>query len=109
MTTFDEREQGYEAKFARDEELRFKAKARRDKALGTWVDAQLGLSGEAAGEYVKQALKEDFAHPGDTALVAKVLEDLKAKGVAIEERTVKKKLIELMANAVAQIEAGAGK
>ena len=71
MTTFDEREHGYEAKFARDEELRFKAKARRDKALGLWVAPQLGLSGEAAGEYVKQALKEDFAHPGDAALIAK--------------------------------------
>jgi hypothetical protein len=109
MTTFDEREQGYEAKFARDEELRFKAKARRDKAFGAWVAEQLGLTGDAAAEYAGQVLKGDFAHPGDTALVAKVLEDLKAKGVAIEERTVKKKLIELMANAVAQIEAGAGK
>jgi hypothetical protein len=106
MTTFDEREHGYEAKFARDEELRFKAKARRDKALGTWVAAQLGLSGEAAGDYVKLALKEDFAHPGDAALIAKVLEDFKAKGVAMDERTLKKKLIELMANAVAEVEAG---
>ncbi len=67
---------------------------------------QLGLSGEAAGEYVKQALKEDFAHPGDAALIAKVLEDFKAKGVAMDERTLKKKLIELMANAVAEVEAG---
>ncbi len=106
MTTFDEREQGYEAKFARDEELRFKAKARRDKALGAWVAAQLGLTGTAADEYVKQALKEDFAHPGDTALIAKMLEDFKAKGAAMDERTLKRKLIELMAQAVAEIEAG---
>ncbi len=106
MTTFDEREQGYEAKFARDEELRFKAKARRDKALGAWVAAQLGLTGTAAEDYTKQALKEDFAHPGDAALMAKVLEDFKAKGVAIDERTLKRKLIELMAQAVAEVEAG---
>jgi hypothetical protein len=106
MTTFDEREHGYEAKFARDEELRFKAKARRDKAMGVWVAAQLGLTGEAAGDYAKQMIKEDFQHPGDGALVAKVLEDFKAKDIATDERTVKKKLIELMANAVAEIEAG---
>ncbi|MGO9483171.1 MAG: DUF1476 domain-containing protein [Rhodomicrobium sp.] len=106
MTTFDEREQGYEAKFARDEELRFKAKARRDKALGAWVAAQLGLTGTAAEDYTKQALKEDFAHPGDAALMAKVLEDFKAKGVAMDERTLKRKLIELMAQAVAEVEAG---
>ncbi len=106
MTTFDERENAYEAKFARDEELRFKAKARRDKALGTWVAAQLGLSAPEAADYVKQALKADFAQPGDAALVAKVLEDFKAKGVSMDERTLKKKLIELMANAVAEVEAG---
>jgi hypothetical protein len=106
MTTFDEREHGYEAKFARDEELRFKAKARRDKAFGAWVASQLGLGGDAASDYAKQALKEDFQHPSDTAFIAKVLEDFKAKGIAMEERTLKKKLIELMANAVAEIEAG---
>jgi hypothetical protein len=106
MTTFDEREQGYEAKFARDEELRFKAKARRDKALGAWVAAQFGLTGDAATEYAKQLVKGDFQHPGDTALIAKVLEDFKAKGKATDERALKKKLIELMANAVAEIEAG---
>ncbi len=106
MTTFDEREHGYEAKFARDEELRFKAKARRDKALGAWVAAQFGLTGEAADDYAKQTLRADFQHPGDGDLIAKVLEDFKAKGIAMDERTVKKKLIELMANAVAEIEAG---
>jgi hypothetical protein len=106
MTTFDEREHGYEAKFARDEELRFKAKARRDKAFGAWVAAQLGLTGEVADEYAKQTLRDDFQHPGDTAFIAKVLEDFKAKGIAMDERMLKKKLIELMANAVAEIEAG---
>jgi hypothetical protein len=106
MTTFDEREQGYEAKFARDEELRFKAKARRDKAFGAWVAGQLGLTGDEAAEYAKQTLKGDFQHPGDATLVAKVLEDCKAKSVAMDERTLKKKLIELMANAVAEIESG---
>jgi len=106
MTTFDEREHGYEAKFARDEELRFRAKARRDKALGAWVAALLGLTGQAADDYAKSTLNEDFAHPGDAALMAKILGDFKAKGVAMDERTLKRKLIELMAQAVAEIEGG---
>jgi hypothetical protein len=106
MTTFDERENAYEAKFARDEELRFKAKARRDKAFGAWVAVQLGLTGAAADDYAKQALHEHFKHPGDAALIAKVLEDVKAKGASVDERALKRKLIELMAQAVAEIEAG---
>ena len=106
MTTFDERENAYELKFARDEELRFKAKSRRDKALGAWAAAQLGLSGAAAEDYAKELLRADVTHPGDTGLLAKVLGDFHAKGVAVDERTLKKKLIELMAQAVSEIEAG---
>jgi len=107
MTTFDERENAYEAKFARDEELRFKAKARRDKAVGLWAAAQLGLVGAAAEDYAKDVLRADFKHPsGDADLIAKVLGDLKAKGIAMDERTLKKKLVELMAHAVAEIEGG---
>jgi hypothetical protein len=106
MTTFDEREHAYEAKFARDEELRFKAKARRDKALGLWAAAQLGLSGPAAEDYAKEVLRSDFNHPGDSSLVEKVLGDFKTKGVALDELALKKKLVELMAQAVADIEGG---
>jgi len=106
MTTFDERENAYEAKFARDEELRFKAKARRDKALGAWLAAELGLTGTAAEDYAKEVLHSDFQHAGDADLIAKVLGDLHAKGIAMDERALKKKLIQLMAQAVAEIEAG---
>jgi hypothetical protein len=106
MTTFDEREKGYEAKFARDEELRFKAESRRDKSLAVWVAAQLGITGPAVDEYAKEVVRSNFQRPGDGDLIEKVLADFKAKDVAMEERTLKKKLIELMANAVAEIEAG---
>lgn len=107
MTTFDERENAYEAKFARDEELRFKSKARRDKALGAWVAAQLGLSGTAADDYANNILRSDFKHPDDTNLiVAKVLADFQAKAMTMDERTLRKKLVEFMAHAVAEIEAG---
>ena len=106
MTTFDEREHAYEAKFAHDEELRFKAKARRDRALGEWVAAQLGLSGAEAGDYAKEVLRLDFNQPGDSNLIAKVLADFRAKGVALDEPALKKKLVELMAQAVTDMEAG---
>ena len=105
MTTFDERENGYEAKFARDEELRFKAKARGTKP-GSMGCGPARAYGQAADDYAKEVLKEDFQHPGDAELIAKVLEDFKAKGVAMDERTLETKLIELMAQAVAEIEGG---
>lgn len=106
MTTFDEREHAYEEKFARDEELRFKAKSRRDRAFGAWVASQLGLSEVAASDYAREILRADFQRPGDAALIEKVLADFKAKGIPMEERTLKKKLIELMAQAVTDIEGG---
>jgi hypothetical protein len=106
MTTFDEREHAYEAKFAHDEELRFKAKARRDRRFGAWVAGQLGLTGAAAEDYGKQVVRADLAHPGDSAIIEAVLADLKAKGMAVTERSLKTKLVDLMEEAVAEIEAG---
>src|SRR6476660_1054893 len=60
MTTFDKREEGFEKKFAHDEELRFKAEARRNKTLGLWVAEQLGLSGAAAADYARTVVAADF-------------------------------------------------
>ena len=105
MTTFDEREHAYEAKFAHNEELRFKAKARRDRRFGAWVAAQLGMSGAAAEDYAKNVVRSDLAHPGDSAIIEKALVDLKAKGMATDERKLKSKLIELMGEALAELEA----
>jgi hypothetical protein len=106
MTTFDEREHAYEAKFAHDAELRFRAKARRDKAIGVWAAAQLGLSGTAAEDYAKEILRSDLNQPDDASLVHKLLGDFRAKGVALEEPALKKKLVELLLQAAADIEAG---
>jgi hypothetical protein len=106
MTTFDEREMAYEAKFAHDEELRFKAKARRDKMLGSWAAAQLELSGAAAEDYAKDVVRADFKVPGDAGVIEKILGDFKAKWIHIDEPALKKKVIELMAKAVAEVEAG---
>jgi hypothetical protein len=105
MNTFDERKRSYEAKFARDEELRFKATARRNRMLGFWAAEQLGMSGEEAEDYAKSVVRADFAEPGDADVVAKVVGDLKAKGVPADKGSVEAKMIELMSRAVAEIEA----
>lgn len=104
MTTFDKREEGFEKKFAVDEELKFKADARRNRLLGMWVAGKLGLSGDDASAYAKQVVASEFEGSGD--VIAKIMGDLKAKGVAVGEAEIRAKSSELMAEAVAQVKAG---
>ena len=85
MTTFDKREEGFEKKFALDEEQKFKAEARRNRLLGLWVAEKLGLSGDAASAYAKDVVAAEFGEGGDADVVRKVMADLGAKGVAITE------------------------
>jgi hypothetical protein len=106
MTTFDKREEGFEKKFAHDEELKFKAEARRNKLLGLWVAEKLGLSGDAANEYAREVVAADFEEAGDGDVVRKVMRDLGAKGVAMTEAQIRAKMDELMAQAIAQVKAG---
>ena len=106
MTTFDKREEGFEKKYAVDEEQKFKAMARRNKLLGLWVAEQLGLAGDAANAYAKEVVAADFEQPGDNDVVHKVTRDLSAKGIAINEPQLRAKMDELMAQAVVQVKAG---
>jgi hypothetical protein len=106
MTTFDKREEGFEKKFALDEELKFKAEARRDKLLGLWVAEQLGLSGDAAHAYAKTVVAADFERAGDADVVRKVIGDLGAKGIAITEEQIRQKMGGFLAEAVMQVKAG---
>jgi hypothetical protein len=106
MTTFDKREEGFEKKYALDEEQKFKAMARRNKLLGLWVAEQLGLTGDAATAYAREVVAADFEQPGDNDVVHKVTRDLAAKGIAITEPQLRVKMDELMAQAVAQVKAG---
>ncbi len=106
MTTFDKREEGFEKKFALDEEQKFKAGARRNKLLGLWVASQLGMSGDAANAYAKEVIAAEFEEAGDADVVRKVLGDLTAKGVAITEPQLRVKMDELMAQAIVQVKAG---
>jgi hypothetical protein len=107
MTTFDKREEGFEKKFALDEEQKFKAEARRNKLLGLWAAEKLGISGDAASAYAKEVVAADFEEAGDNDVVHKVLKDLTAKGNAVTERDIRAKMDELLAQAVAQVKAGA--
>ena len=106
MTTFDKREEGFEKKFAHDEELKFKAEARRDRLLGLWVAEKLGLSGEAASDYARTVVAADFEDEGDRDVAGKVMRDLAAKGVDLSEAALRAKMDELMAQAIAQVKAG---
>ncbi|HWB44153.1 MAG TPA: DUF1476 domain-containing protein [Hyphomicrobiaceae bacterium] len=104
MTTFEDRERSFEKKFALDEELKFKAEARRNKMLGEWAAARLGLSGAAVEDYVKAVRRADLAQKGDDDVFQKVMQDLKAKGVAVADAELRKTMNDLLATAVAQIE-----
>jgi hypothetical protein len=104
MTTFDEREKSYEKKFAHDEELRFKATARRNKLLGTWAAQKLGLSGAEADAYAKDVVMSDFEEAGDHDVFRKVRKDFDAKGVAQSDQDIRKTMDELMGQAVQQIQ-----
>ena len=106
MTTFDKREEGFERKFALDEEQKFKAEARRNRLLGLWVAEKLGLSGEAANTYARDVIAAEFEEAGDANVVSKVMGDLKAKGVVVTERELRAKMDDLTAQAVAQVKAG---
>lgn len=106
MTTFDKREEGFEKKFALDEEQKFKAEARRNRLLGMWAAEQLGVTGDAATAYAKEVVAADFDEAGDADVMRKVAGDFKAKGVAITEAQVRAKMDELMAVAAAQVKAG---
>jgi hypothetical protein len=106
MTTFDDREQGYEKKFALDQEQEFKAHVRRNRALGHWAAGLMGLEGPHVDEYAKAVVKSDFELPGDEDVLRKVFEDLKGAGVAVSEGEVRMKMAELLAQAREGVKAG---
>jgi hypothetical protein len=105
MTTFDKREEGFEKKFAIDEEQRFKAEARRNKLLGLWAASQLGMPTDAASAYAKEVVAADFEEAGD-GVFRKVKAGLDAKGITVTEAELRAKMNELMAQAIVQVKAG---
>ncbi|HVW54737.1 MAG TPA: DUF1476 domain-containing protein [Rhizobiaceae bacterium] len=106
MAEMDDRERGFERKFAFDEELRFKATARRNKLFGLWAANQIGKSGSDADAYAREVVIADLSEAGDQDVIRKVLGDFKAAGVASDEGQLKLRLIDLMAQAIKQVEQG---
>ncbi|HRD77687.1 MAG TPA: DUF1476 domain-containing protein [Hyphomicrobiaceae bacterium] len=104
MSTFDEREKGFEKKFAHDADLKFRAEARRNKMVAEWAGAKLGLSGAAMEDYIKAVRKSDLAEKGNDDVIRKVLKDLTDKGIKSSEAEIGKLMSEFLAKAVADIE-----
>ena len=105
MTTFDKHEEGFEKKFAHDEELKFKATARRNKMLGMWAAEKLGITGPAAEAYAKEVVVADFEESGDEDVFRKIRKDFDAKGVAQSDHQIRRAMTDLMEQAIAQIKA----
>lgn len=106
MTTFDNRERGFENKFALEQENEFKAGARRNRLLGQWAAGLMGLEGDHIAEYAQAVVKSDFELPGDEDVLRKVFEDLKGSGVGVSEGEVRMKMDELLAQARDQVKNG---
>ena len=102
MSTLEERGEGFEKKFAHDEELKFKAEARRNKLLGEWAAEQLGKADAEA--YAKEVIMSDFEEAGDDDVFRKLRGDFDAAGVSISDEDIRKKMRELLAVAVEQIQ-----
>ena len=106
MTTFDKRQEGFEKKFAMDEETQFKAMARRNKLLGLWAAEKLGLSGAEAEAYAKSVVVADFEEAGDDDVFRKIRADFDAKSVEQSDHQIRRTMDELMTTAADQIKAG---
>jgi hypothetical protein len=106
MTTFDKREEGFEKKFALDEEQRFKALARRNKMLGMWAAQKLGITGDAADVYAKEVVMADFEEAGDDDVFRKVRKDFDAKGIAQSDQEIRTAMQDLLVQAAQQIKEG---
>jgi hypothetical protein len=106
MTTFDDRERGFEKRFALDQEQEFKASAKRNRALGEWAAGLMGLTDKHIAEYAQAVVKSDLEQPGEDDVLRKVFEDLKGSGVQISEGEVRMKMAELLAQAREQVREG---
>jgi hypothetical protein len=100
MTTFNDREKGFESKFAHDEEMQFKAAARRNKLLGLWAASLLGKSGAEADAYAMEVVQSDFVEIGHDDVVRKLVADLDYRA---DEATIRAKMTELLSVAKGQV------
>lgn len=104
MDSFEQRKKGYEGKFAKDQELKFKSEARRNKLLGAWAAGKLGLTGTAAEDYVKAVVRSDLQAPGDDDVFQKLKKDFADKGVSLSDHQIRRTMDEMLTEAAQQIE-----
>lgn len=106
MTTFDDRERAFEAKFVLDAEQEFKAMARRNKALGLWAAEKMGLNAASADQYASAIVKADMEQPGDEDVFRKLAQDLEGSGIVVSASEIRRKMDELASVAREEIRAG---
>ena len=106
MTTFDKREDAFEKRFAHDEELKFKATARRNKLLGLWAAEKMGLSGAEADSYALSIVMAEFESGAESDVTHKIRKDFDAKGITQSDHQIARTMSDLMAKAVADIKSG---
>ena len=106
MTTFDDREKAFEAKYALDQEQEFKAIARRNRMLGLWAAEKMGLSSESADQYAAAVVRADFEQPGDEDVFRKVAGDFKGSGIVVSEGELRSKMDELASVARDEVRSG---
>ncbi len=106
MTTFDERERAYEAHFALEEELEFKAQARRDRLLGLWAGERMGLKDAALEDYALSVMRADLREPGDEDVFQKVMADLAERGVECLPHELRARMDDLLTRARAELDTG---
>jgi hypothetical protein len=103
MTTFDQREHAIEEAFSHNEELKFKARARRNKMLGLWAAGLMGKTDTAAESYARDIVMADFERPGDHDVIHTLMHDLAAAGKPTEEHSIRRQGERFMAEAMKQV------
>ena len=104
MSEFERRKKGFEEKFAHDEEMRFKADARRNKLLGLWAAEKLGKTGDAANAYAKEVIAADFEEAGHEDVFRKIRGDFDAAGVEQSDHQIRRTMDELLVTAMDQLQ-----
>ncbi len=108
MTKMDDREKGFEKKFAHDQELKFKAEARRNNLLAAWAAEKLGMGDADVADYAREVRRADLEEKGDDDVFRKIRADFDAKGVKVTDEEIRTVMGEFLAQAVEQIESGNG-
>lgn len=106
MSEFDRRKKTFEDKFAHDQDLKFRALARRNRLLGLWAAEKLGLQGEAAQAYAQEVIKADLQEPGEEDVFRKLRADFDKAGVALSDHQIRREMEERLNEAIEQVKAG---